>query len=58
MSIDEYLQIERERGNILTGGGYVIWASVTILQPKMRTESWFMQTTVRAGTYFIGAACS
>lgn len=23
MSIDEYLQIERERGNILTGGGYV-----------------------------------
>lgn len=23
MSIDEYLQIERERGNIITGGGYV-----------------------------------
>jgi hypothetical protein len=23
MSIDEYLQIERERGNILSGGGYV-----------------------------------
>jgi len=22
MSIDEYLQIERERGNILSGGGY------------------------------------
>ena len=23
MSVDEYLQIERERGNILSGGGYV-----------------------------------
>ena len=23
MSIDEYLEIERQRGNIITGGGYV-----------------------------------
>lgn len=28
MSVDEYLQIERERGNILTGGGYVLSAFV------------------------------
>jgi len=28
MSIDEYLEIEKQRGNILTGGGYVVtfWA--------------------------------
>lgn len=25
MSIDEYLEIEKQRGNIITGGGYVLY---------------------------------
>lgn len=28
MSVDEYLEIERQRGNIITGGGLVIHLSL------------------------------
>lgn len=35
MSIDEYLQIERERGNILTGGGYVQVFACSSIPPRL-----------------------
>jgi immunoglobulin-binding protein 1 len=42
MSIDEYLQIERERGNILSGGGYVFSSidhSLFLLRTHVRPAS-------------------
>ena len=50
MSIDEYLQIERERGNILTGGGYVKSVSFPL---NRISKFWFAQTAVGARAYII-----